>query len=237
MLTVAREATARGTVLRLRLRDLDGKVVFSADGSGFGQAPEEAVARAAHGAVQASLTRLNSDPNDVGVPGVQVVEVYRPLVWGSSGVRLGGLEMYLAYQPISSDIATGMRTLYLVLTLGLGALYVVLAAIARFTTRRLQRYARDNAHLAEHDTLTGLPNRRLFHRRIAELTGCTGSARHRSRHRHRPLQGGQRRPRAPQRRRTAGAAGTAPGRSGPSRRHSGADRWRRVRRDLGRHPQ
>jgi hypothetical protein len=54
VVTVAREATARGAVLRLRLRDLDGRVVFSTDGSGLGQAPEEAVARAAHGAVLAS---------------------------------------------------------------------------------------------------------------------------------------------------------------------------------------
>jgi diguanylate cyclase len=157
LLNVARDAAARGTILRLRLRDLDGRVVFSPDGSGFGEAPEKDATLAAGGSVEADLTRLNADPNDVGSPGVPVVEVYRPLTSGAGGPQVGVLELYLHYQPISDDISSGLRTLYLDLAVGLAALYLVLAAIARVTTRRLQRYANDNAHLAEHDTLTGLP--------------------------------------------------------------------------------
>ena len=168
---VAKDSVVRHTILRLRLRDLNGRVVFSADGSGFGEAPERAALLAAGGSVQATVTRLNSDPNDVGSPGLPVVEVYRPLMAGATATPIGVLELYLPFKPISDDISSGLRTLYLELALGLGALYLVLAAIARITTSRLQRYARDNAHLAEHDTLTGLPNRRLFQRRIAELTG------------------------------------------------------------------
>ncbi len=177
LLNVARDAAARGTVLRLRLRDLDGQVVFSADGSGFGEAPEEAALQAARGAVEATLTRLNSDPNDVGSPGVQVVEVYRPVDAGPTRGQVGVLELYLPYHPISDDIRSGLRTLYQALALGLAALYLVLAAIARVSTRRLERYAKDNAYLAEHDTLTGLPNRLLFQRRIAELTSGTPDGR------------------------------------------------------------
>src|ERR1700690_4123058 len=62
-------------VLRLRLRDLSGDVVFSDDGSGFGDADDDKDAlRAAHGTVVADLTRVNSDGTDRGARGVASVE-------------------------------------------------------------------------------------------------------------------------------------------------------------------
>ena len=167
-------AVADGSLLRLRLRDLAGKVVFSGDGSGLEDAPEDEALEAAGGTVESSLTRLNADANDTGPVGAQVVEVYRPLVAGGSQQRIGVLEIYLPYAPISDDIATGLASLYRDLAIGLTILYLVLAGIALATTRRLQRYASRNAHVAEHDQLTGLPNRLLFQRRIAELTDGPG---------------------------------------------------------------
>jgi diguanylate cyclase len=171
---VTESAVAHGTIRRLRLRDLDGHVVFSADGSGFGDTPEGDALVAARGGVEADLTRLNSDSNDSGPVGVAVVEVYQPLTAGPAHTRVGVLEIYLPYQPISQDISAGLATLYRDLALGLGALYLVLAGISLVTTRRLQKFAQGNAHLAEYDQLTGLPNRRLFTRRIAELTAGPG---------------------------------------------------------------
>src|SRR5277367_6706694 len=46
-------------VLRLRVRDQSGRVVFSDDGSGFGDRPEDEALDAAHGAMVARLTHLN----------------------------------------------------------------------------------------------------------------------------------------------------------------------------------
>jgi diguanylate cyclase (GGDEF)-like protein len=89
---------------------------------------------------------------------------------GPNHTRVGVLELYLPYKPIRDDISSGLASLYRDLVIGLLLLYLVLAGISLFTTRRLQRFAAGNAHLAEHDQLTGLPNRRLFHRLIAELT-------------------------------------------------------------------
>ena len=149
-------------VLRLRLRDLAGNVVFSDDGTGFKERPEDEAIDAAHGATVAQLTHLNGDPNDTGPIGPLAVEVYQPLYAGPSGNRVGVLELYLPYAPIAADVSAELRTLYQDLALGLGGLYLLLCAIWFSISRRLRRQVRVNKFLAEHDPLTDLPNRSLF---------------------------------------------------------------------------
>jgi len=155
---VAHRAVDSGDVVRLRLRDLSGRVVFSDDGSGFGSAIEDEALDAAGGATVAHLTRLNADANDEGPAGPRVVEIYLPLSVG--GGPLGVLEIYLPYAPIARDVSAGLHTVYLVLGLGLAALWAILALVSASTMRRI-------VWLAEHDALTGLPTRRLFRRRVA----------------------------------------------------------------------
>jgi diguanylate cyclase (GGDEF)-like protein len=154
-------------VLRLRLRNLAGQVVFSDDGSGFGKTDEDDDAlSAAHGIVVAHLTHLNTDSVDAGNPGPEAVEIYQPLQAGSPLRRVGVLELYLPYAPISADVTAGLHTLYRNLAIGLAALYLALFAISVSVSRRLRRQVKLNAYLAEHDPLTDLPNRTLFHRRV-----------------------------------------------------------------------
>ena len=167
---LASGAVAHHDVQRLRVRDLAGNVVFSDDGSGFGQRPEDEALDAARGATVARLTRINSDSDDSGKVGPQTVEVYLPLYAGAAHARVGVLEVYLPYSPISADVSQGVRDLYRNLAIGLALLYVVLFGISFWVVRRLRRQVRLNAYLAEHDPLTDLPNRSLFHRRAtAEL--------------------------------------------------------------------
>ena len=117
-------------VLRLRLRGLDGDVVFSDDGSGFADhGDDDEALDAARGLVLAQLTRLNSDANDTGALGVPAVEVYRPLRAGSPSHQVGVLEIYLPYAPIARDVNGGLRRLYLDLGVGLVALYMLLFTI------------------------------------------------------------------------------------------------------------
>jgi diguanylate cyclase (GGDEF)-like protein len=163
---VTSEAVRRDKVSRLRIRNLAGDVVFSDDGSGFLDRPEDEAVDAANGAVVARLTLLNSDSNDSGAAGPEVVEVYQPLVVG--GVRVGVLELYLPYAPIRADISAGLHGLFVDLVAGLAVLYVVLFGISLSVSRGLRRQLRVNTHLAEYDALTDLPNRRLFQRRIHE---------------------------------------------------------------------
>ncbi len=162
---LVRHVITNHDVLRLRLRNLSGQVVFSDDGSGFGQKPEDEALDAARGSVVERLTHLNSDDNDRGAVGPESVEIYVPLSAGDHNQRVGVLELYLPYAPINADVNAGLHTLYLYLALGLAALYLILFAISISVSQRLRHEVRLNEFLAEHDALTDLPNRSLFHRR------------------------------------------------------------------------
>jgi len=151
-------------VLRLRLRDLSGNVVFSDDGSGFGDKPEDEALDAARGAIVARLTHLNDDSNDKGPIGPAAVEVYVPLEAGEPVRRVGVMEVYLPYAPINVDVTAGLHELYRDLSMGLVALYLILFALSVSLSRGLRQQLTRNKFLAEHDLLTDLPNRALFHR-------------------------------------------------------------------------
>ena len=161
---LARRTIAAGDVVRLRVRDLSGRVVYSDDGSGYGDEIEDEALDAANGETVAHLTRLNDDANDAGPAGPRVVEIYLPL--SSGGPALGVLEIYLPYAPIAEDISAGLHTVYLALGIGLAALWAILALVSASTMRRM-------VWLAERDPLTGLPNRTLFQRRVAAAIEST----------------------------------------------------------------
>jgi diguanylate cyclase (GGDEF)-like protein len=156
-----------GTLLRLRVRGLGGRVVFSQDNSGFSSIASPHALRAGDGVVLAEKTHLNADSNDEGPRGSDAVEVYTQLRAGPERTPVGVLELYLPYAPIRAAVAGGLQDLYRTIALGLAALYVVLFLIAASVSKGLRRQARLNAFLAEHDGLTALPNRTQFHRHAA----------------------------------------------------------------------
>ena len=176
--TLATDAVGNGSVQRLRLRDLQGNVIFSDDGSGFHDAIEDEALDAAHGHMVVRLTHLNSDSVDRGKVKGLSVEVYLPLYVGSATNRVGVMEIYLPYAPISADVNAGIHTLYRNLAIGLALLYLILLAISHWVTGRLRRQVKVNTYQSEHDALTDLPNRVLFHRMAsAELSAARKRAR------------------------------------------------------------
>ncbi|MEO8518801.1 MAG: bifunctional diguanylate cyclase/phosphodiesterase [Dermatophilaceae bacterium] len=157
-----------GQILRLRLRDLDGHVVFSDDNSKA--APDDEALDAARGEVVSSLKWLNDDPGDLGPRGPRVVEVYEPLNSAQTGTRIGVLELYLPYAPIAADIALGQRAISTTLGAGLLILWLVLLLVSESVTDLLRHQSNLNARLAREDALTGLPNRARFTELITRAT-------------------------------------------------------------------
>lgn len=104
---VVGQAVTAGSILRLRLRNLDGTVVYSDDGSGFSELPDDEALDAAHGQVIARLTRLGTDANDRGQPGVPAVEVYQPLTAGTR--RRSGSASSSSTCPTSRSRRTSQR--------------------------------------------------------------------------------------------------------------------------------
>jgi diguanylate cyclase (GGDEF)-like protein len=168
MRALVKRAVGDHDVLRLRLRDLAGQVVFSDDGSGYKQRPEDEALDAGRGEVVARLTHLNDDSDDSGPIGPESVEVYLPLSAGRPEHRVGVLEIYLPYAPINADVTASLQNLYRDLAIGLAVLYLALLVISLSVSRRLRHQLRINTYLAEHDTLTDLENRTAFHRRAEE---------------------------------------------------------------------
>lgn len=171
-------AVADGHLLRFRLRDEQGRVVFSDDhrrdagaedaGEHGGSGENEELTEARAGRVVAMLTHVNADGDDAGPVGAAAVEVYQPLTAGDPAELIGVLETYLPYAPIDAEVQAGLRVLYRDLALGLAGLFVVLLIITLSVSRGLRRELAANAWLARHDALTGLPNRELFMERAAE---------------------------------------------------------------------
>jgi len=153
-----------GSVARLRLRSFSGLVTFSDDGSTAGALPSShpAFRAAAAGRTDAAIVR---DPTSG--PG-QVIRVLQPVVANTSGRATGVLEVYLPYDDIAAEVQDQTRHTIWRLAGGLGVLYVVLALISWYTTRRLRRHAAQREHASLHDGLTGLPNREWFRARAEE---------------------------------------------------------------------
>jgi diguanylate cyclase (GGDEF)-like protein len=151
-------AVFRGSLVRLRLRDFDGSVVFSDDGTTVDGA---AVSSRAFRAAVGGRLDVTVQPDPVDGTG-KVIRSLQPVVATASGRAVGVLELSLPYDEIEAQSARQLQDTYVRLAWGLGLLWLVLAVISWSSSRSLRRQALLREHEALHDSLTGLPNRAAF---------------------------------------------------------------------------
>ncbi len=155
-----------GRVLLLRIRDVNGRVVFDAASPNAPPGPltisEEVQEAVAKGMISV-LTHVGHDEVDDGAAyGPDAVEAY---VAVHSLQRpdqvLGVVEMYVPYEPIA------IQRLRRAIFVGLAVLWVLLAVVVGTAMQHSRRHRRRTEFMALHDPLTGLPNRALHADRLS----------------------------------------------------------------------
>ncbi|MFN8159187.1 MAG: EAL domain-containing protein [Candidatus Nanopelagicales bacterium] len=102
------------------------------------------------------------------MPGLEtVLDVYVP-VYAVPDVPIvyGVAEVALDYSATEAATASAVRTVALVIGIGLLGVWLLLFRTVHGASRRLRRTSDENARLALLDPLTGLPNRRLLSERL-----------------------------------------------------------------------
>jgi diguanylate cyclase (GGDEF)-like protein len=108
-----------------------------------------------------------------------VMDVYVPIVPEAGDRPVGVAEVALDYSTTEAAVTDAVRTVAVIVTLGLLVVWLLLYRTVHGASRRLRSTADENARLALLDPLTGLPNRRLLAERLeAAVTDAHQSRSH-----------------------------------------------------------
>jgi diguanylate cyclase (GGDEF)-like protein len=175
-----------GTIVRFRLRDVNGRVVYDyvSQSRGIGPAlatPDPEVQTAVREGVFATLTTVGADKVDRSISGpienagVQAAEVYVALRSPkSSNVVAGVAEIYLPYAPFAAQRESAIDRLVFMIAAGLTVLWLVLAGIVASVALREKRHREMAEQRALHDRLTGLPGRTIYADRLDAALAAGG---------------------------------------------------------------
>jgi len=172
----------QGRVLVLRIRDVNGRIVFDAADP---EAPPGAlmidaeVRRAATDGILSKLTTVGAAMGgDTEIDGPSDSEVIVTYVAVSPVTApfavVGVVEISVPYESIAMQRRESLERLRFAMIVGLAALWFVLAVIVVSVTRRIRRQSRRSEFMALHDSLTGLPNRALHADRVAAALASAG---------------------------------------------------------------
>ena len=160
---------------RIKIWNIHSEIIYSEDPSLVGRSFEtpEDLAEALEGHVEAEVTDLEEEEEASERQFGRLLEVYVPIYYSSSPDPAGVFEIYLPYEPIAAAITEDVTQLRLWMLGGLAVLYVILFRIVARASSKLReqadeltKRAGENEFLALHDTLTDLPNRRLFREQL-----------------------------------------------------------------------
>ncbi|MFN8222805.1 MAG: EAL domain-containing protein [Gaiellales bacterium] len=149
-----RQLTA-GAVTRARLVRPDGTIVYATDHRLIGRrvTRPERITEALGGKAIGGLERLG---------GQKLLTAYIPLVIGNEERRRGVLIVDTDYGPIASSADEAFFPVAGVFEVALVGLFLLLVPSLASASRRLRRHADELEYRANHDELTGLPNRYRF---------------------------------------------------------------------------
>ena len=150
-------------IVRIKIWDATGRVVYSDDSASIGVTypMSHELEDALLGETSSEVSELDKAENSAEQEFDRLLEVYVPVRAGQGSEYDGAFELYLPYDPIAESIEADTRRIYLMLTATLVLLYLALARVAVMWSRSHRR-AEDKDYEANHDPLTGLPNRRKF---------------------------------------------------------------------------
>lgn len=178
-------------LVELRLWALDGSLIYSSADqttTGFpdGARLDQVTQKDGRPSARVITDVRGSEVEGEGGTERRVLDVYVPVRASETAERdparprddvVGAAEVMLNHDAASVALADAVRTVSLVVAVGLLALWTVLFRTVWTASRRLQATALENARLALLDSLTGLPNRRMLAERMrrtileAEETG------------------------------------------------------------------
>jgi len=158
---------AFGVLRRIKIFAPDGRLIYSDDRSRIGQqtTPSEMLAGALEGRTSAELAgtdAAHTGERDLGL----LLEAYVPLYLDADTRPDGAVELYVPYGQMAAQVARDVRLLIALLSSGLAVVWLMLCGIAWALSHRLHRELDRSSHLANHDPLTGLPNRSLWFERV-----------------------------------------------------------------------
>jgi diguanylate cyclase (GGDEF)-like protein len=158
-------------VERIKIWNRRGLVVYSDDRTLVGRRfeIEDELHEALDGEVASEVSRLQAAEQARDRRFGEMVEVYVPIHFGRGRASAGAFEVYVPYRAVAARIEDKARRTALLVLGGLFLLWATLFHLVAGASRRLRRQAAENARLARHDALTGLPNRTAFHQALGAL--------------------------------------------------------------------